>query len=88
LRTYRENLWDEKNQKFIPHLYLEESPFPDDFNENEIYYHGGTAVAIEAGLLSNDEIKVSLDKMIANMKAINAGIYRTYDVSGISGRIF
>jgi glycogen debranching enzyme len=69
----RENLWDEENQKFIPHLYLDESPFPVDFNENEIYYHGGTAVAIEAGLLSKDEIKISLDKMTANMKAINAG---------------
>jgi hypothetical protein len=62
-----------KNQKFVPHLYLDESPFPVDFNENEIYYHGGTAVAIEAGLLSKDEIKISLDKMTANMKAINAG---------------
>ena len=46
----RKHLWDEANQKFIPHIYLNGSPFPDDFNENEIYYHGGTAVAIEAGL--------------------------------------
>lgn len=66
-------LWDEKNQKFIPHVYLDGSPFPDTFNENEIFYHGGTAVAIEAGLLSNEQIKVSLDKMIANVKASGAG---------------
>lgn len=66
-------LWDEKNQKFIPHVYLEKSPYPDDFNENEIYYHGGTAVAIEAGLLNKAQIKVSLDKMIANVKASGAG---------------
>jgi hypothetical protein len=69
----REHLWDDVNQKFIPHLYLDGSPFPDDFDENEIYYHGGTAVAIEAGLLSKDEIKTSLDKMVANVKASGAG---------------
>jgi len=66
-------LWDEKNQKFIPHVYLDGSPFPDDFDENQIYYHGGTAVAIEAGLLNKKQIKVSLDKMIANVKASGAG---------------
>lgn len=66
-------LWDEKNQKFIPHVYLEKSPYPDDFNENEIYYHGGTAIAIEAGLLTKEQIKVSIEKMIANVKASGAG---------------
>jgi glycogen debranching enzyme len=66
-------LWDEENQKFIPHVYLDGSPFPEDFNENEIYYHGGTAVAIEAGLLSKEQIKVSLEKMIENVKASGAG---------------
>lgn len=66
-------LWDEQNQKFIPHVYLDGSPFPDTFNENEIFYHGGTAVAIEAGLLNKEQIKVSLDKMIANVKASGAG---------------
>ena len=69
----RDHLWDDQNQKFVPHLYLDGSPFPADFDENQIYYHGGTAVAIEAGLLSHDEIKISLDKMIANVQAINAG---------------
>ena len=66
-------LWDEKKQKFIPHVYLDKSPYPDDFNENEIYYHGGTAIAIEAGLLSKEQIKTSLNKMIANVKASGAG---------------
>ena len=42
-------------------------------NENEIFYHGGTAVAIEADLLSKEEIKVSLEKMIANVQAAGAG---------------
>ncbi len=69
----RAYLWDEKNQKYIPHVYLDGSPFPDDFNENEIYYHGGTAIAIEAGLLSREEIKISLEKMIENVKASGAG---------------
>ncbi len=66
-------LWDGENQKFIPHVYLDKSPYPDDFNENEIYYHGGTSVAIEAGLLTEEQIKISLDKMIKNVKASGAG---------------
>ena len=65
-------LWDDKNQKFIPHLYLDGSPFPPDFDENKIFYHGGTAVAIEAGLLNKKQIKVSLDRMLENVKASGA----------------
>ncbi|NOU59870.1 hypothetical protein [Marinifilum caeruleilacunae] len=67
------HLWDEENQKFIPHVYLDGSPFPENFKENEIYYHGGTAIAIEAGLLSKDQIKTALEKMISNVKASGAG---------------
>jgi GH15 family glucan-1,4-alpha-glucosidase len=66
-------LWDKKNSKFIPHVYLDKSPYPNDFDENEIYYHGGTAVAIQAGLLSKEQIKISLDKMIANVQESGAG---------------
>ena len=66
-------LWDDKNQKFIPHVYLDGSPYPNDFDENAIYYHGGTAIAIEAGLLSKEQIKTSLIKMIGNVKASGAG---------------
>jgi glycogen debranching enzyme len=69
----RKHLWDEMNNKFIPHIYLNGSPFPDDFNENEIYYHGGTAVAIEAGLLTVDEIKQAAETMAANVKSSGAG---------------
>ena len=69
----RKYLWDEENQKFIPHIYLDKgSPFPDDFNENEIFYFGGTAIAIEAGLLSKDEIKASLDEMVRRVKLAGA----------------
>ena len=71
-QNVRKYLWDEKNQKFIPHLYLKDSPFPADFDENQIFYHGGTATAIEAGLLSKEEIKISNDKMLANVKASGA----------------
>ena len=67
------HLWDNENDKFIPHVYLDGSPYPDDFDENEIYYHGGTAVAIEAQLLSEKQIKISLEKMIANVEASGAG---------------
>ncbi len=66
-------LWDEENQKFIPHIYLKDSPFPKDLDENKIYYHGGTAVAIQAGLLNKEQIKVSLEKMIDNVKKSGAG---------------
>jgi hypothetical protein len=69
----REHLWDAENQKFIPHIYLNGSPFPEDFDENKIYYHGGTAIAIEAGLLSKEEIKTSIDKMSANVEDSGAG---------------
>jgi len=67
-----QHLWDKEHQKFIPHLYLEDSPFPEDFDENKIYQHGGTAVAIEAGLLSRQQVKQALDTMVANMEAAGA----------------
>jgi glycogen debranching enzyme len=69
----RKYLWDSNNQRFIPHIYLNGSPFPKDFNENEIYYFGGTAIAIEAGLLSKDEILISINEMVARVKKAGAG---------------
>jgi hypothetical protein len=68
----RKHLWDNKQQKFIPHIYLNGSPFPADFDEKAIYYFGGTAVAIEAGLLSREEVKASLDEMIKRVKQAGA----------------
>lgn len=68
----RKYLWDKKQQKFIPHIYLEGSPFPSSFNESEVYYHGGTAVAIEAGLLSREEVLHAYHKMQENVKKANA----------------
>ena len=65
-------LWDAKKQKFIPHLYINGSPFPASFDENKIYYHGGTAVAIEAGLLSKKEIETVNADMLRNVKVSGA----------------
>jgi glycogen debranching enzyme len=66
------HLWDEENQQFVPHRYLAGSPFPDDFDEDKIYQHGGTAVAIEAGLLTREQVKGALDRMVANVEAAGA----------------
>jgi len=68
----RKHLWDAESNKFIPHIYLKGSPFPDDFDENKIYYHGGTAVAIEAGLFSQKEIASILEWMRRNKKSAGA----------------
>lgn len=57
---------------FIPHIYINGwSPFRG-FDENEIFYHGGTAVAIQAGLLSRDEIRISIERMQENVKLAGA----------------
>jgi len=71
-KNCRKHLWDNKQQKFIPHIYLKGSPFPADFDESKIYYFGGTTVAIEAGLLNKQEIKASLDEMISRVKQAGA----------------
>ncbi len=76
-------LWDQERQKFIPHLYPGESPIPEGFNELDVYYHGGTAVAIEAGLLTKEEIAVVNAQMVENvrlsgMPSIGLTIYPPY----------
>lgn len=71
-QNIRKHLWDGKKQKFIPHVYLAGSPFPSDFDENAIFYHGGTAVAIEAGLLTRQEVLHSLDHMEKDVGAAGA----------------
>lgn len=67
-QNIRKHLWDSKNRKFIPHIYLDKSPLPEGFDENRIYYHGGTAIAIEAGLLTDDEIRDANGKMLENVR--------------------
>lgn len=86
----RKYLWDNKNEKFIPHIYLNGSPFPESFDENQIYYHGGTAVAILAGLLSKEEIETANEKMLENVKkakaqTIGLTMYPTYPARYFKG---
>lgn len=82
-KNVRKYLWDKKRQKIRPHIYLGESPIPSGFNEEEVYYHGGTAIAIEAGLLTKKEIGVVNEAMLSNveksgMPSIGLTIYPTY----------
>lgn len=79
----RKHLWDTERQKFIPHIYLDKSPIPEGFDELAIHYHGGTAVAIEAGLLSKEEIATVNKQMVENvrlsgMPSIGLTLYPTY----------
>lgn len=82
-QNVRKHLWDAERKKFIPHLYIDPSPIPAGFDENQIHYHGGTAVAIEAGLLSKEEIAVVNEQMLENvrlsgMPSIGLTLYPTY----------
>lgn len=71
-QAVREHLWDAARGKFRPHVYLAGSPFPADFDEDAIWYHGGTAVAIEARLLTEDEVRSSLAAMRENVRKAGA----------------
>lgn len=68
----RKYLWDEKNCKFIPHIYLGGSPFPADFDENSIWYTGGTGIAALAGLMSDEEVASNYRQFVANMEEAGA----------------
>ena len=86
----RKHLWDEENQKFVPHIYIRAKEF-SDINEEIIYYHGGTIVAMEAGLLTPEELKTSLMKMRKNVGAIGAQsvgltVYPAYPDGSIENR--
>ncbi len=79
----RTHLWDADLHKFRPHLYIDDSPFGVDFDETRIYYHGGTAIAIEAGILTKIEIGQTLRDMINNKQfsgaaSIGLTIYPPY----------
>jgi len=71
-KNIREQLWDAQGNKFIPHIYIENSPFPADFNENLLHFHGGTAIAIEAGILSHEEIAIVNAQMLKNVQESGA----------------
>jgi hypothetical protein len=52
----RKYLWMQREGKYLPHLYLDGSPFAPDFNEKEILYSGGSICAIIAGFNTRAEI--------------------------------
>lgn len=66
-KNVREYLWLPLIHKFIPHIYLDASPFPAWFDEYRIHYHGGTAVAIGADILGQKEIATVYNHMVNNM---------------------
>lgn len=89
--SVRKHLWDVERQKFRPHIYLEGSPFPEGFVEDDVHYHGGTAVAIEAGLLSDAEVRVVLGQMRENVRKAGASsigltVYPVYPAGTFKNR--
>lgn len=64
-RHVRQYLWQSKAQKYLPHLYLNGSPFSAGFNEAAILYTGGTACAVLAGLHNKAEIAAINRQMLA-----------------------
>lgn len=71
-QSLREHMWDQVAQKFLTHIYLDDSPFPESFDESKVYYHGGTTVAIEADVLTTNEILTAYGQMRANMRLSGA----------------
>lgn len=79
----RKHLWDTERKKIIPHVYLDKKPELGNFDENNVHYHGGTAIAIEAGLLTNEEIAIVNAQMLENvrlsgMRTIGLTLYPPY----------
>ncbi|MDB5144635.1 MAG: hypothetical protein JWQ66_3348 [Mucilaginibacter sp.] len=64
-KNVRKYLWDAKTQKYRPHIYLNGSPFPADFNEDEILYTGGSICAILAGFNTPAEVREINRQMVA-----------------------
>lgn len=73
----RDVLWDKSRQKWRPHVYLSAkdkatqghhsgSPFPSSFDEDAMYYHGGTTAAILAGLHTKEEAQHAYKIMAHN----------------------
>ena len=59
----RKHLWDAEQHKFRTHIYLGESPFPAAFDEEAVWYFGGTAVAIRAGILTDEEVVAAVKEL-------------------------
>lgn len=64
-KNIRRHLWLASKGKYLPHIYLNGSPFSKDFKEEELLYSGGSACAILAGLNTPAEIAV-INKQLVN----------------------
>jgi glycogen debranching enzyme len=64
-KNVRKHLWVPTAQKYLPHIYLNGSPFSKDFNEREILYTGGSVCAILAGFNTTTEVKEINSQMLA-----------------------
>lgn len=89
-KNTRKHLWDDKAKKIIPHIYPDKKPDLGSFDENVIHYHGGTAIAIEAGLLTKEEISIVNAQMLENvrlsgMPSIGLTLYPTYPEGFFAG---
>ncbi|GAA3986711.1 hypothetical protein [Mucilaginibacter dorajii] len=72
-KNVRRYLWDKPTLKYIPHIYLNGSPFSPDFNEKEILYTGGSVCAIIAGFNTPAEVKEINRQMVAAAAKENHG---------------
>jgi hypothetical protein len=85
----RKHLWDAGRQKFRPHVYLDKgSPFPADYDESPIFFHGGTAMAMLAGLLTREEARACAVRMVQNVadagaRTVGITIWPLYNVPGM-----
>jgi len=61
----RKWLWKPAMQKYIPHLYLDGSPFPVSLDEDKMLFTGGSACAILAGFNTKAEIAEINRQMVA-----------------------
>ena len=86
----RRHLWDDEQNKIIPHIYPDKKPDLGDFDESEVHYHGGTAMAIEAGILEQEEIGIVNKQMLENvalsgMPTIGLTVYPPYPAGFFPG---
>ncbi len=84
-QNVRKHLWDADKKKYIPHLYLDGSPFSKDFDENSILYSGGSICAVLAGFNTKEEVLEIYKQLLAASKkeahaTIGLTVYPPYPV--------
>ena len=72
-KNIRKHLWNKEQQRFIPHLYPEGKPAEVYFDEEQIYYHGGTAVEVRK---VNDDMLENVRR--SGMPSIGLTMFPTY----------